>query len=390
MLTRSTSLHPLIGHRQYTRILSLLLLLTAICFFSQSNAQTVSLSEKYARMLTTPRGYVCHRVTDSLTIDGKGEEVAWQSAEWTDAFVDISGTDFPTPRHLTRAKMLWDEAYFYVYAEMEEPHLWANLYRRDTIVYYDPDFEVFIDPVGEAHHYFEIEVNARGTLFDLSLEKPYRAPKRPFIQFQWNCPGLKKGIHLRGSLNNPNDTDKGWSVEMAIPREAIAAEFENFLQAGRYLRVNFSRVQWHFDIDAQGNYHRKRGSDGKFLPEDNWVWSPCGQIAMHMPERWGYVYLSPDAPGVFDTKTAFRYPDSEKTVRFLWLLFYAQEEQYARNRSYYRRLKEFPLTEKDRALLPQGVDIRVETTSHTYEITAITPDGKHYVVNEDGCCFVRK
>nr|AIA90116.1 CAZy families CBM9 protein [uncultured Flavobacterium sp.] len=56
--------------------------------------------------------------------------------------------------------------------------------------------------------------------------------------------------------------------------------------------MNFSRVEWQYELDANGRYSRKKGENGKYLPEDNWVWTPCGQIAMHMPERWGYMYLS--------------------------------------------------------------------------------------------------
>ncbi|MDY3913698.1 MAG: carbohydrate-binding family 9-like protein [Phocaeicola sp.] len=363
-----------------------LLLLLCICYGANSYGQ-VALSDKYASMLTRPRGYVAHRLTTPITIDGKADEKAWKQAPWTEDFVDISGFRFPTPVHRTRAKMLWDEAFFYVYAEIEEPHIWANLVKRDTIVYYDPDFEVFIDPRGEGHHYFEVEVNARGTIFDLSLEKPYRAPKRPFIQFQWDCPGMQMGIHLEGTLNYAKDTDRYWAVEIAIPREAIASEFENFLVAGRYLRVNFSRVQWQYIINKDGVYQRKQDEQGKYLPEDNWVWTPCGQIAMHMPERWGYVYLSPTST---EAATDFVYPERESLTRFLWLLFYAQEEQYKTHKCYFQSIKEFPLTQKDWLLLSQEIRIEIETTSHTYEIRAIAPDGKIYVINEDGCCFTRE
>ena len=42
----------------------------------------------------------------------------------------------------------------------------ARLTQRDTIIYYDNDFEVFIDPDWDGHNYFEIETNARGVIFD--------------------------------------------------------------------------------------------------------------------------------------------------------------------------------------------------------------------------------
>lgn len=367
----------------YTALLSL-------CLFALSaqGQQRVPLSEEFAPFLTLPRGYVCYRTAEPLIIDGKATEEAWKHAPETETFVDISGEGFPTPRYRTTARMLWDEKYFYVLATMEEPHLVAFLQQRDTIVYHDNDFEVFIDPRGEGHQYFEIEVNARGTLFDLSLEKPYRSPKHPFVQFQWNCPGLQTGIELQGTLNYSADTDKGWTVEMAIPREAIASEWTNYLRAGNYLRVDFSRVQWQYDMDKKGNYRPRLDANGKRLPEDNWVWSPTGQVAMHMPERWGYVYLSPYVSGKGTEE--FRYPDYQPVERFLWMLFYAQERYYAQHKRYMKTLAEFGLTEKDLALLPAGYQVTVEATTHTYEIAATTPHGAARVVNESGCCFLRK
>ena len=56
-----------------------------------------NITAKFARQLTTPRSYVCYRTTDKMKIDGKLNEAAWQKAAETESFVDISGTDFPTP-----------------------------------------------------------------------------------------------------------------------------------------------------------------------------------------------------------------------------------------------------------------------------------------------------
>ena len=39
--------------------------------------------------------------------------------------------------------------YFFVAAEMVEPHLWGTLTERDAVIYHDNDFEVFIDPDGD-------------------------------------------------------------------------------------------------------------------------------------------------------------------------------------------------------------------------------------------------
>lgn len=365
-----------------------LLFLTSALLIMSSGVKAQTLSEKYKSQLTLPKSYVCYLTSVPIKIDGVLDEDSWVDVPFTESFVDISGEGFPKPRFDTKAKMLWDDYYLYVAAVLEEPNLWAYLQNHDDIVYNDPDFEVFINPTGDAHNYFEIEVNAIGTVFDLSLENAYRAKQRPFIQFQYNTPGLKTGIQRMGTLNNANDTDRGWIVEMAIPREAIAAEFDNYLKAGSYLRIDFSRVEWQTDVDANGKYIKKKDAKGKNLPEDNWVWSPTGLIAMHMPERWGYLYLSAKTAGKGTEQ--FVYPEDVPVRRFLWRMFYAQEAQYNKSKTYLNRLKDFHLTKDEMAELPKGSTVEVEATSHTYEITVTAADGKNLVIDESGRCFYRK
>ena len=44
--------------------------------------------------------------------------------------------------------------------------------KRDAVIYRDNDFEVFIDPDGDTHLYYEFEINAHGTEWDLLLASP--------------------------------------------------------------------------------------------------------------------------------------------------------------------------------------------------------------------------
>ena len=94
-----------------------------------------------------------------------------------DETVSITGPEGdlkPLPRFTTRAKMLWDETYFYICGDIQEPQVWATLTNRDAIIFYDNDFEVFIDPDMDSHEYYELELNALNTVWDLLLLKPYR------------------------------------------------------------------------------------------------------------------------------------------------------------------------------------------------------------------------
>ena len=112
-----------------------------------------------------------------ILIDGLDNEPAWQEAPFSKPFVDIEG--IKEPKYKTHVKMLWDSINLYVFAKLEEPHIWATLKKRDTVIFYNNDFEVFIDPSGDTHNYAEIEVNALNTVWDLNLNRPYRSAGRP-------------------------------------------------------------------------------------------------------------------------------------------------------------------------------------------------------------------
>lgn len=230
-----------------------------------------------------PKGYVARKAVEPPQIDGKLDDPAWEAAAWTDLFIDIEGDVKPRPRFATRAKMTWDDEYFYVAAEMEEPHVWGTLTEHDAVIFQDNDFEVFVDPDGDTHNYYEFEINALNTGWDLFLAKPYKDGGP--ADNSWEIPGLRAAVRIEGTLNNPADVDRGWTVEMAFPWSAFNRGGDSGAppREGDRWRVNFSRVEWRHEI-VDGAYRKVPNT-----PEDNWVWSPQHAINMHLPEYWGHV-----------------------------------------------------------------------------------------------------
>ncbi len=225
-----------------------------------------------------PAHYTCRRATSAIRIDGKLDDAAWAKAPWTAAFVDIEGAKRPKPRFRTRAKMLWDDEYLYIAAELEEPDVRATLTGHDSVIFHDNDFEVFLNPSGDGHNYFEFEINALNTGWDLFLAKPYRQGGK--ADNSWDIPGLRTAIAIDGTLNKPEDRDRGWTVEMAFPWTAFASRAPGSRpRPGESWRINFSRVEWRHVFGERPPTEK----------EDNWVWSPQGIVNMHVPERWGYV-----------------------------------------------------------------------------------------------------
>lgn len=178
--------------------------------------------------------------------------------------------------------MLWDDNYFYVGAELAEPDVWGTLTGHDSVIFRDNDFEVFLNPTGDSLNYFEFEINALNTGWDLFLPKPYRQGGK--ADNSWEIPGLLTAVSVNGTLNDSRDRDHGWSVELAFPWSAFTGPSGAPRPApGTEWRVNFSRVEWQVR-SVNGRYEKLPG-----LKEDNWVWSPQGEVDMHRPERWGFV-----------------------------------------------------------------------------------------------------
>lgn len=353
------------------------LILMVLCATSLS-AQ--GLTQRYQRLLTDPQGYVVYRTASPITIDGIADETAWQDAPVVDNFRDISGEGFPLPLYHTSARMLWDDDCLYIAAELEEPNVWAYITQHDEVIYQEPDFEVFIDPDNDGQTYFEMEFNAIGTLFDLFLSTPYCTSSGTFISVAWDAPGIQIATHINGTINDDSDTDQGWNVELAIPKKALANNFDNPLKAGSYWRLGFSRVEWQTQT-VNGRIGRKQNEKGSYLPEYNWTWPATGQINMHMPERWNYLYFSNKTSG---TET-FRYPADHNIEKLLWATYYAQHDHYNAAETYFQKLKQLGLSKEDLALLPDGAEISMEATKRKFEVTVTKPDGSTISVDENHC-----
>ena len=126
---------------------------------------------------------------------------------------------------------------------MEEPDVWGTLTARDSVIFHDNDFEVFIDPDGDTHAYYELEVNALGTPWDLMLIKPYR-DGGPAIN-GWDIAGLARRrrrarhastVRAIATTGGPSSSRcPGRSCAKQRPRRQAP-------RSGERWRVNFSRV----------------------------------------------------------------------------------------------------------------------------------------------------
>jgi hypothetical protein len=226
--------------------------------------------------------YLCQKAVDTIVIDGQLNEASWKKARMLPKMRDLSGQ--PATYDCT-IQMTYDDTYLYFSAVLPTPNINGTLTERDSIIYHDDDFEIFIDPTLTGHNYLELEINALNTVWDLFLTAPYREGSACIAIHDWDIKGLKHAVSHQGTLNDTSDTDTSWTVEIAWPWASITHHATLPRKAepprhGQEMRFNFSRVDHPIDPITG-----KRG-------EVNTVWSATRQVTIHAPEQWGRIRFS--------------------------------------------------------------------------------------------------
>ncbi len=257
--------------------------------------------------------YTAYRTPEPIRIDGRLEEAIWRQAPWSPPFVDIVTGEpalFPT-----RCAIVWDDDNLYIAFDVPEPYVRATLTERDSPIYNDNDVEVFI---AGKDAYYEFEVNAFGTIYEVFwIWKDIHRPGGPYYGrpefdpakqrtatlagvgghvhprgerwgfMDWDFPGLEWAVHVDGTINQDDDIDRGWSVELAFPWQGLRdlADGRPLPPAGGDLwLIDCSRFQ-HFD------------AKGAPLPgAPGWTWNRHGHYDSHIPERFTEVVFSRRAP----------------------------------------------------------------------------------------------
>ena len=203
----------------------IILFITAVILQHTAGIAQTS-SPDYARLLKVPKQYTILSATGKIQVDGKDNEQDWSRAPWTEDFTDIVTGAAAEANKRARCKMLWDSAFLYVYAECSEQDIWASLTKQDAPVFQDNALEIFINPDGSTFNYFEFQINANETVWDLFMPRRSRrgqgsfpgekgAPSDTWQQSE----GAPKGIYIFPFLSKAMglvSCDRGGCVSVNI------------------------------------------------------------------------------------------------------------------------------------------------------------------------------
>ena len=362
-------------------------LLVFIVLFSLA-ASAQDMTKGYEPLLTPVYKYSIYKTISSIKIDGNADETSWQNAEWSEDFVFLKGNEKADSTYRTRFKMLWDNKNLYLFVEMKDPHIWTNSVDENGIYYPGNGLAVLIDPSRTTHQFVEFDVNAQNQVNSQYFKLP---PRHGGMERKdWQVRGIKSAVVVKGTLNNPVDVDEKWVVEMSVPIKSLS--WYNDLQPPKnntFWKLNFLRLQWPTKI-VNGSYRKELTNPGKkitrgienYLYATNLVWSPHGVDNVLYPERWGLVRFSYDKVSV--EKEEFPLPDEEIYGRYLWLIYYKQQE-YSRVNGYYATsLSNLGIPQLITMDTGEKIYLKMETRGSSFYVTLENKKGLKISVNQDG------
>lgn len=154
------------------------------------------------------------RASVAPRIDGKVDEEVWQEAKVWENIYPFNETGAAGPP--TTWRMLWDERALYFAFECEDEDVVAPDRERDGTVFFDDCVEMFILPTFRFRTYWEIVIGPNGSVFDSLQSKRMKKWGLNGDPAQ-DVEGMQHAETIRGTLNDSDDTDEGYTVEVAVP-----------------------------------------------------------------------------------------------------------------------------------------------------------------------------
>ncbi len=158
------------------------------------------------------REAVCRRTDKAAVLDGVIDEEVWKKAEVIDKFPAFwKGLDTGKG---TKARLLWDDEALYFAAEMTDAEMRSFGTKHNDMLWNGDVFELFFKPSKDKPAYYEFQVNPKSVVLELAI------PGAPFDfkELAAKPPmGFRAVAKVNGTLDQPGDKDKGWTVEGRIP-----------------------------------------------------------------------------------------------------------------------------------------------------------------------------
>lgn len=223
---------------KYQAVTALLLTL-ATC--GGSISCRLALRSQPAMKTESKLAYYCHQVGENaVCIDGVQSEEAWEMAEILTDF-KTAGADPNPASYQTTCRLLWSRTRLFATFFCQSKDLVPAGEKRDDPVWEGEAVEIFLCPEGEEKPYYEIDVNPNNVIYDARiLNWRYEYLSKHWEQWATSFnPDIRSAVSI---CTNRQGEVRTWSVEIAVPFEALVESDSDFPQPGREWLFNTFRA----------------------------------------------------------------------------------------------------------------------------------------------------
>jgi hypothetical protein len=146
-----------------------------------------------------------------IVVDGRLDDWTGESLELV---TSLDGEPITTPRSAVR--FAWDEDALFVSARLDDTDVWSSYRARDEPLWNQEVFEVFLAADGSSTDYLELQVSPRNVVFDARFTRHRRGDTA------WSS-ALRSAVLVDGTLDDRQDRDTAWTVELAVPWSDVCA-----------------------------------------------------------------------------------------------------------------------------------------------------------------------
>ena len=213
------------------------------------------------------------KTSKTVTIDGNLSE--WGSIPNTAVFTNHKNGS--QAKSSVFSQMMWDNNNLYIAFTVTDSDITANYLNQDTTVFDNDDLvEMFFDFDGSGTNYLELGVSAIGVNYDYNIICPGTGRGLYRADHAWDISGLETKTIVNGTINNSNDIDNGYIVEIKIPLNSLFS-----MKGGNYTKVQ-EGTKWRgnlFKINYNTGSRTHAGKD--YLSLSNY-----GTFGFHQPSKF--------------------------------------------------------------------------------------------------------
>ena len=177
--------------------------------------------------------------TEAPKIDGKLDDAVWKEAILIKPFYQYSKTGVKVD--FVKTWMAWDKKYLYFATTVTDKDIYVTEVKRDAILCRADVAELFLKlPVKTRYEteLYEFEFNVWETIWDIHYIG-YGGGGHKRFSDHYNPNIICRATH-KGTINNWNDEDEGYTIEVAIPLSAFEHAAPDGVKAGDKWRFNAS------------------------------------------------------------------------------------------------------------------------------------------------------